>query len=340
MKAELVDVDAPAWSAFLSGAKHDFYHLPAYVRLCAAQERGEPRALLVDDADRRMLLPLIVRDAPGGKRDATSPYGYPGPLVAGTDDPRFLHDALEAGIERLAADSIVSLFVRLHPLLNARPPEGIGTVVQHGETVTIDLSQSAEALWSQTMSGHRNEINRAQKKGYRAYFDDAWAQFETFKLLYTTTMQRVSAASYYFFTDAYFDALRRALEGNLHLCVVEIGGEVAAAGLFVETCGLVQYHLSGTNDAYTRDRPTKLMLHFVRAWAKQRGDERMHLGGGVGGADDSLFRFKAGFSKLRQPFFTLRIVVDPPAYARLVAERDRSWDPSVLDGFFPLYRKS
>ena len=64
-----------------------------------------------------------------------------------------------------------------------------------------------------------------------------------------------------------------------------------------------------------------LMLHFVRGFMKARGNRVMHLGGGLGGAHDSLFDFKAGFSKDRQPFRTWRVVVDPVRYAELSRAR-------------------
>ena len=41
-------------------------------------------------------------------------------------------------------------------------------------------------------------------------------------------------------------------------------GEIAGGGLSVETRGLLQYHLSGSDHRFQRERPTKLMLHFVR----------------------------------------------------------------------------
>jgi Acetyltransferase (GNAT) domain len=339
MKARLLHVAAPEWASFLREAPHDFYHLPGYVALCAAQELGEPRALHVVDAERSMLLPLVIRDIPGSDgSDALSPYGYAGPLVSGTDDPRFLRAALVAGVSELRAEGVVAAFVRLHPLLNAAPPKGIGTLVRHGETVSIDLTLHTEQLWAQTRADHRHDITGAVRLGYIARMDEEWRHLESFKHLYRATMVRRSAAPFYFFKDAYFDGLRDALGGSLHLCVVEKDGVIAAAGLFAETNGIVQYHLSGMNDAFRRVRPTKLMIHFVRGWAKERGDRHLHLGGGVGGADDSLLLFKAGFSPLRRPFHTWRAVIDEAEYRRLVRAHDPSADPEMLGGFFPPYR--
>ena len=340
LEGTLLQVDAPEWDAVLRATRHDFYHLPAYVALCAAQEPGEPRALMVTDGARTMLLPLVVRSIAGGGADATSPYGYPGPIGPGTDDPGFLRLALVCGMNVLHEAGVVSAFVRLHPLLNREPPHGIGTLVPHGETVSIDLTHPAEQLWAQMRLNHRRDITRALRLGYVARIDTEWRHFERFKNLYRATMARRSAIPFYFFQDAYFDGLRDALGDTLHLCVVEKEGVIPAAGLFVETDGIVQYHLSGTDAAFHAIQPTKLMLDFVRDWAQGRGNEIMHLGGGVGGEHDSLLQFKVGFSPLRNTFSTLRVVVDERDYGRLVAARDSRLDPSSRTGFFPLYRNA
>jgi len=338
MEATLLDVGAPEWEAVLRTARHDFYHLPAYVALCAAQEQARPCALWVSAADRSMLLPLLIRGIPGGGFDAASPYGYPGPIGCGSDDPAFLQMALSAGLEVLRDAGLVSAFIRLHPLLNPAPPDGVGTLVVHGDTVSVDLALTNEEHWAQTRHNHRRDINRALRLGYVARMDDEWTHLATFKQLYRETMERRSARAFYFFEDDYFDGLRDALGERLHLCVVEKAGAIAAAGLYVETDGIVQYHLSGTSDEFRDARPLKLMMHFVRGWAKDRENRVLNLGGGVGGADDSLLQFKIGFSPLRRSFATLRLVVDEEEYARLVAARDPHLDPDVRTGFFPQYR--
>jgi hypothetical protein len=331
MHISLLAPGDPSWDAMLATTPHDFYHLPSYVALCARQDGAEARALSVDDGSRRLLLPLLLRDG----LDATSPYGYPGPL----GDSAFTSDALRAGMDHLRSSGIVSVFVRLHPILDPEPPTGVGTLVGHGDTVAIDLTATTEALWSDTRSDHRSQINRALRAGHRAWMDEEWRHYDAFKRIYRATMERVGASDFYHFDDAYFDALRASLGASLHLAVVEIDGAIAAAGLFVETDGLVEFHLSGTEEAFLKDRPTKLMLHSVRSWAKDRGDRVLHLGGGVGGAHDSLFDFKAGFSKGRHPFHTLRLVCDPERYAELVRANDPDADPTDLTGFFPAYRR-
>ena len=285
-----------------------------------------------------MLLPLMIREIAGGSFDATSPYGYPGPVGNGTDDPGFLSVALVAGLHVLDAEGLVSVFVRLHPILNPVPQRGIGTFVANGDTVSIDLTLPTEELWARTRLNHRRDITRALRLGYVARMDEQWKHLEVFKRLYRATMARRSATPFYSFDDTYFDSLRDDLGGRLHLCVVEKDGVIAAAGLFAETHGIVQYHLSGTDDAFGMVQPTKLMMHFVRGWAKDRGNHVLHLGGGVGGDSDSLLQFKVGFSPRRHTFHTWRVIIDAAEYRRLVTAHDPTVDPAILGGFFPLYR--
>jgi len=209
-----------------------------------------------------------------------------------------------------------------------------------GGRLAIDLTLPTEQLWAQTRLNHRRDITRAARLGYVARMDEEWRHLESFKDLYRSTMTRRSADPFYFFKDAYFDELRDALGESLHLCVVEKDGAIAAAGLFVETNGIVQYHLSGTGDAFHMVQPTKLMMHFVRSWAKDRGNQVLNLGGGVGGDSDSLLQFKTGFSPLRHTFHTLRIVIDEGEYGRLVGAHDPLLDPGARSGFFPLYRQA
>ena len=339
MKARLIPAGDPAWAMFLDDVRHDFYHLPAWASLEAARMGGEAVALHVVDRDRALLLPLIIRPISGSTVDAASPYGYPGPLSRGTDDPAFVGEALTAALPEFRSRGIVSLFIRFHPLLNPLPPRHPGTLVLHGDTVAIDLTLTEDALWQQMRRNHRDDISRSLEQGHRCWYDDDWLHFEDFKRLYRATMRRVEASDEYFFDDAYFDGMRSALGDRLRLCIVEIDQTVAAAIMFVETCGIVEYHLVGVDEGFLRHAPAKLALHTTCVWAKRRGDSILHLGGGVGAASDSLLRFKTRFSPLRFSFCTLRTVIDEVEYARLAHQRDPTGDSLGRAGFFPAYRR-
>jgi hypothetical protein len=85
------------------------------------------------------------------------------------------------------------------------------------------------------------------------------------------------------------------------------------------------------------------LLHFVRLWAKERGNEFLHLGGGVGGTkEDKLYVFKSGFSRQRHPFLTLRLITDEEKYLHLTHLRAKALnmqvDSLLNSSFFPAYR--
>lgn len=354
MRAALLTPKDAAWAELVARVPADIYHLPGYAAVCAQEAGGEPLLFAAREHDRLWLLPLIVRPVPASLADgqalcdAASPYGYSGPLVR--SDQGGLDGWCACAIAALQASledrGVVTAFVRLHPLRPhpLAPLAEAGTLVHHGDTVQIDLTRSADELWRATRSRFRTDIQGLLRRGFIASMDEDCARLADFKEVYTRTMTRLGAAPGYFFSDAYYAGLRQGLEGRLRVCLVEHEGQLACAGLFTEMDGIVQYHLGGTHDDFLRFGPSKLMFHFVREWAKARGNAVLHLGGGHGGAADSLFRFKRGFAKDTVPFLTWRLVADQEAHARLIARwhelggADRE-ETEPTRGFFPAYRQ-
>ena len=338
-RAELVGPSSPRWSRALETLRHDVYHLPAWTEVEAARQGHRPAAFLFERDGRFFLLPLLLQRIPGSDRlDCASPYGYPGPLADPEAGDGFVAGACRALVDTLSSAGVVAAFVRLHPLLSPRAALlEPGAAVRHGETVAVDLRRTEEELWSETRSGHRNEINRARRHGLTVRFDEAWRHLDDFVRLYHRTMERVGAERSYFFSEEYFRSMRRRLPGRVHLAVVLEEERPAGAGVFLTAGGIVQYHLSGTADEYARRHPTKLLLDGARRWARENGYDWLHLGGGLGGRNDRLFDFKSGFSRHRFPFHTWRLVVDEQAYAALAGRRLGD-DDEPADGFFPAYR--
>ena len=341
----LVERASAEWSAALAQVRHDVYHLPGYGTVDAGP--GEtPMAFVHREGDSVFLLPLVLRPIPDSTlRDARSPYGYPGPIsnvaAGGADGAAFWQRAVEALVATLCSAGVISCFVRSNPLFDV-PTDVLaaaGEVVTHGLTVAVDLTQTPEELWSATRSNHRRQINRARRDGVTVGVDD-WSRLPEFVAIYHETMKRVGATDFYFFDDAYFSALRAELPDNVHLIVAEHEGVSLAGGLFFACDGITQYHLGATRDDALSRQPMKLVQADAMIWARERGDRAFHLGGGLGGTDDPLFHFKAGFSSWHLPFATWRVVTDPVAYARLTAERAPDVDVSDLVHFFPAYRES
>jgi hypothetical protein len=281
--------------------------------------------------------------------DVISPYGYPGFLYnrEAIADPSFLKAIANELIVAFASKNICSAFFRLHPILNQNVldifPEDTFNFTENGETVAVDLSLSEEQIWTNTRSTHRNTIFRCKRHGMIPKIVDAREYLSEFMAIYRETLDRLAAkSSYYFDLDYYLNLLN--LDNKVHLSIVEFEGRVISGSLLLEHDGIVQYHLSGTKNDFLKLSPTTLLLHFVRLWAKTRGNSYFHLGGGLGGVKDGLYNFKAGFSKQRYKFFTLRLITHPENYNKLVDWRSQALNVSpeklLNSDFFPAYRFS
>jgi asparagine synthetase B (glutamine-hydrolysing) len=334
----------------LKDVRHDVYHLPSYVALAARAEGGLARAYHAEIGGGRLLIPLLLRSldgflgAPANARDATSPYGYAGPVVTEGVSDADLVRALETFIEDGARAGLVTTFLRTHPLL--RP---VGTawssqrgvqVVRNGLTVSVDLTLDVDALDRHLPGEYRRNIAKLRAAGFQARFDE-WDHYAEFQVAYARTMQRHQAGRQYQFDPDYFAQLRAGLGSRLHLCsVVTSEGDLACGGLFTQVDGIVQYHLSATADLHRPMAPSKLMLYEVRLWARERGAVVLHLGGGVGGQLDSLYAFKRRFGSHEHTFETVRVVHHQQAHAALMDQwltaNDEIRAPD--DGYFPLYR--
>jgi lipid II:glycine glycyltransferase (peptidoglycan interpeptide bridge formation enzyme) len=156
-------------------------------------------------------------------------------------------------------------------------------------------------------------------------------------------MDRTGAANYYYFPKEYYIRIKELLGESIKLFIAEKDGEIISASLFLVADNIIQYHLSGTPALYLKYQGAKVIIDSVRKWGAQNNYKWFHLGGGVGSNEDSLFRFKAGFSKSRFPFEVVRMVLEPSIYAELVQKRIE-WEninqcKVLSDDYFPLYRR-
>ena len=344
--------DEYAWSEIVDQLKADVYYLPSYVRLAAMQEHGKPILFVCRSRGNIWLLPLIVRAIPERITeglilyDAISPYGYSGPLAFVEDGDDWIdwnEWATKLFIQTLIHNDIITAFVRLHPLYQTQ----IDVLRRHGDlhgptsTVVIDLDYDDERIWNNTRSSHRTDIRNLEKKGFVTRQDVDLGRLDVFKDIYKETMHRIGASENYVFNELYYEHIRKDMADVFRLFFVEYDSQFVCGGLFAETNGIVHYHLSGTRTAYLRAAPTKLMLDHVRRWSKMRGNTKFHLGGGRGGENDTLLRFKQGFSRTYMDFYTWRVIADVGAYKNLnenSARTNRQIAFDIPKNYFPAYR--
>ncbi len=325
---------AREWTDALRELRCDVFSFPGWVR--AAVHLGDSSAiLLVARAGTQCLaaLPLLVRPITGGHEDVASPYGYPGLCQRPGIDTQVLAEVLRAMCGKLTERGFVSCFIRGNPLLESMSDLGIGQVVHHGSTVSVNLLKPSESRLADLASGHRYEIRRTAAAGIDVRptdTDEAWAAFRE---LYGSAMRRLGASADYFWSDAHWMQLRTmAREGEASLLMAFDADEPLGGALFLHLpgSGIVHYHLAASTRERRKLQPAKLILWEAQKHFFQLGYSVLHLGGGFGGRADSLFQFKAGFSPERHRFFTRRIVLDESAYRALTGDKQTE--------FFPAYR--
>ena len=108
---------------------------------------------------------------------------------------------------------------------------------------------------------------------------------------------------------------------------------LVAAILCLATPPWLHYHLGGSTDRAGRSRAMHLLLLTAARWGRERGFEALHLGGGVGGGEDSLWQFKRRFAPAgAREMWIGKVVHDVRAYAGLAGTDE-------VAGWFPAYRR-
>jgi serine/alanine adding enzyme len=299
------ELDPDAWDAL----ELDAYYRRPYVEAAALLDRGRPFLLEHDGA----YFAGIERDEP---RDVVTPYGYGGPTADG------FWDAYEEWARERGA---VTTFVRFHPLYGNQRGAPIH-VDELAPTVAWRLDPERDLLAGLHFK-HRNKVTKAGKAGATVTQHEGLGEFVP---LYEDTMRRLDADDFYLFEPAYWERL-----GELPLVRfdAEIEGEVVASALCLATPPWLHYHLSGTTDAGRSTGSSTLVLLEAARWGQANGYERFHLGGGLGGKEDSLHHFKARFDpEGLVPAAVGKAIHDEGTY------RELSGGDASYDGFFPAYR--
>jgi Acetyltransferase (GNAT) domain len=274
---------------------------------------------LVFEGDGELHLPVIVRPIEGDqRRDAVSPYGYPGAaeLPGEPADPAAV-DWSETGL--------VSLFVR--DRVGERTCLAHGTLRSH-----VHVAEGPDGIRKRL----REQIRRNERRGWQIEVvsggnvdRDSLGAFER---AYAETMVRTDAAGRYFFSSEHFERLLRSEQSWL---LVASPGDIAervAGAIAVASDGYLHYYLGGTADEALADSPMKNLFAAMIELGNQLGLP-ISLGGGVK-PGDSLDEFKRGFAGSQAPWHTHEVVCDPAAYEELSLRRA----PAAPQDFFPAYR--
>jgi len=322
---------------------YDFYHTWQYHSI---DPKGEAMLFVYSEKDVFVAFPLIKRAIPNTSYyDLTSAYGYVGPISNvkfNTLTESFLTNLKKSLLGYMKQENIICLFSRLHPLIDQSAViDRFGGKVVNGKTVFIPLDKPIESQRLGYRNNHLRDINSLRGKNIsfkEALTDDDIAEFVD---IYTENMRRINAADEYFFDHHYFKQLVNSSEFRGQILLLCLDDLPIAGCVFTYTNGIIQVHLIATKTAFLHESPTKVLIDEASAIGRAMGMKYLHLGGGVGGKNDPLFYWKAGFSPCYLIFETWRIINDVVAYNQLCYEHsDLEDNDDEKSDYFPLYRKS
>ena len=326
------------WQAILNNIDgYDFYHTYDYHSI--SKNEDETAVLLVYKQDiYTIALPLLIRSIPDTDYfDATSVWGYTGPVCENIngnfDNSGFLNQLNEY----LKLNNIISVFSRLNPFLKNQDNilKKAGSIEELHQVVNIDLTLSIEnqrTIFSKTTKRYLNKYKKLFDFRTGSNDDD----IDTFLNLYHENMDRVNAKKSYYFNRQYIKNIINSNEFQTDLIFAthKETNEIASAAMMIKSNNIIQYHISGTKTKFLYLTPIRHIIDEMRTKGTEENYKYFNLGGGLENVQDELFKFKSSFSKDFKSFQVWKYITNKEVYNSLVKEKDIDLNAN----FFPLYR--
>jgi Acetyltransferase (GNAT) domain len=328
----LAEVGPDEWDRLLDRIGcGDVYLRRGYVESSCVLDRGRPALLHLGSGGGDVVFACSIRAVPDSEAlcDVTTPYGYGGPVAVGAAPPA---EAFWDSYERWSAENrLITTFLRFHPLLENHRYAGPSVELEPlADTISWSLGGQDDLF--EGMHRHHRRVVRKAESTVAVEVREQPDRLHAFAALYEATMRRQDAASFYFFAPAYWEELADGARDHLVRFDAVHEGEVVASILCFASRPWLHYHLGATLGPARSLGASHLLMLTAARWGREHGYEQFHLGGGVGGREDSLWEYKHRFSPGgRREARIGKMVHDEEAYTALGGSGGRS-------GFFPAYR--
>lgn len=329
--------ESERWSYYLKRSiDYDVFHTLHYHDLDMG---GEPVLFVYEEGENFVGFPLLRRKIEHSDYcDFTSSYGYSGPISnkafnSLSDD--FVENFKYAFVDFMQNNKAVSVFCRLNPFLNQSSLlNKIDNVRNNGRTIYMDLTESLDVQIARYNKRLSRQLRQLRRFGYVLKEAKTELEIQHFTKMYHKNMIRVDASQRYFYSEDYFTSLIESQEFNTKLLLMYDGDKIVCGAVVLWGNGIIRNHLSATHESYISLSPSKLMTDEISKLGRELGMKYLHLGGGVGGKEDTLFNFKLSFSNLVLQDNIWCFISDHSAYDQLVTQKNITSNMA----YFPLYR--
>ncbi|RZJ77941.1 MAG: GNAT family N-acetyltransferase [Flavobacterium sp.] len=325
------------WIYYIKNAReYDFYHTWHYHTL---EKRGEPILFVYEEEGTFIAFPLVKRTIENSSHfDLTTTYGYVGP-ISNKDNANlsacFLDNFKSSFKDFMSVNGCVCVFSRLNPFIKQQQIlSEIAEATDNGKTIYMDLTVSLDDQRAHYEKRLGRQIRQLRKANYVIKETTSLHDIKTFTCMYNDNMQRLHADASYFYNEEYFTEILKNNESGSKLITIFDGDSMICGAIVLYACNVIRNHLSATSVSHISQSPSKLLTDEISLLGRELGLKYFHLGGGLGGKEDSLFKFKSSFSPLTLKDNIWCFIANKSAYSQLAKGSDKN------SNYFPLYRSS
>ena len=320
----------------------DIYFKEEYANLYKEIEKGEVENFCFESELGKVVFIYIKREIILDNTkyyDIITPYGYGGPLIQNCkyeNKDKLISLFWEKFLEYAFLNKIICSFVRFHPIeKNYEYCRNIMVLERISSTVCIDL-KSEEQIWNDISSKCRNIIRKSIKNNVLVQKDENLKQINDFQKLYYDTMKKNKADEYYFFKKEFFEKLKSLEKKEITHFYALHGDKIVSSILVLMGDEYLHYYLSANSQEGYLLNANSLLLYEIAKFGLKNGYKYFHLGGGYGGDDTSLFKFKSSFHKNHTlSFYIGKKIFNQQIYNRLCQKMGIN-DKNI--NYFPAYR--
>ena len=300
--------DRDIWNNYLRRLpleQQDVYFTPEYYRLYEKNGDGVAYCFVYEEDDDFVLYPFLKNsinslgyDLDDEYYDIQGAYGYNG-ILSTSLDINLICNFTKTFNLFCVENNIVAEFLRLNPIINNLAKNRFDDIrVYDRDNVYVDLSMDLEDIVKiQYEHSTRKNIKKALKYGLECKFfygkdlTSEWLQ--EFYSIYTHTMDRNSAESFYYFSIDYFRNIAKSIGDNSLFIFVLFENKVISCELVMLGSCIAYSFLGGTYSDYYVYRPNDFLKHKINEILICCGCKYFLLGGG----SDGILRYKKSFSK-------------------------------------------
>lgn len=304
---------------YLPVSHKDINYFPNWFYTWTEHEKADALCIFAEINDIYFLYPFLLKkienfDLDKVYYDVQSAYGYGGVITSELNVPLETRNKFNKLVTEWMHDkSIIAEFIRENPLLNHFRRDATYSLARTNVYINTDIDYKIPDKRA------RQNINKSLQLNASIIYDEELKCMDDFAALYANTAERLNMHSYYHFGTGYFTKVIEHLKEYSTLIHVQINETIIASGLYIRHHEKGNLHLAGSLIEYQDVRANDLLYYGAINYSMNNGVKILNVGGGTStDPEDTLFRFKAKYSKDYKEVYIGKKIINQVIYNKLV----------------------